>query len=214
MKTRLLLGVLMLVSVPIFGQAESDSVEYTDTLRVHFLYGSKPKKAHKKTQERWFGGMLGGHVGIQYDSTRFLSFFYEGPVHVFQKPKKKNGKYELQSDTAFYHIMDEEKVVDSVKTLIVSIPITAQQRKDFEDVCARYIAETPYDYAFFGVRCGSSTYDVLAQIGVLPELRYSKMWRKIFYPKKLRKRLITKAEKKQWKMRKKKGTKKRIWEKD
>lgn len=185
---------------------------HTDTLHVRFLYGSKPKPQHKREQKRWFGGMLGGHVGIQYDSTRYLSFFYEGRVHIFQHKKNKNGQYDLQTDSAFHYIMD--KNVDSVKSLSIYIPITRIQKEKFLSVCASYIDKTPYDYAFFGVRCGSSTYDVLSQVGVVKKYSYFKMWTKIFYPKKLRWRLIRQAKKNNWKMVKQKGTHKRFWETD
>jgi hypothetical protein len=184
----------------------------TDTIEVRFLYGSKPKPENKREQKRWFGGMLGGHVGIKYDSTRYLSFFYEGRVHVFQHPNNPNGRYDLQSDSAFNYIMDED--VDSVKTLVIYIPITENQRAKFVSVCESYSAKTPYDYAFFGVRCGSSTYDVLAQIGAVKQYRYFKMWRKIFYPRKLRTKLKREAKKNDWVTIKKKGTHKRKWERD
>ena len=186
--------------------------DFTDTLHVRFLYGSKPKPEHKREQKRWFGGMLGGHVGVQYDSTRYLSFFYEGRAHIFQRKNRKNGRYDLQTDSAFNYIMDEN--VDSVKSLSIYIPITRIQREKFLSISDSYIKETPYDYAFFGVRCGSSTYDVLSHVGVLKHFSYFKMWTKIFYPKKLRWRLIRQAKKNKWRMLKKKGTHKRIWERD
>jgi hypothetical protein len=184
----------------------------TDTLQVRFLYGSKPHPQHRREQKKWFGGMLGGHVGIRYDSLSYLSFFYEGRVHIFQYKNEFCSQYELQSDSAFNYIMDGD--VDSVKTLIIHIPISKTQRQKFEEVCANYIAETPYDYAFFGVRCGSSTYDVLMQSGLIKELSYRRMWWKIFYPKKLRSKLIRQARKNNWRMEKKKGTHKRSWETD
>lgn len=206
---RLILLFILFVSSFSYSQ---QSEPLTDTLAVRFLYGSKPKPAHKREQKKWFGGMLGGHVGIQYDSTRYLSFFYEGRVHIFQHKKKPSGKYELQSNSEFDYIMDKD--VDSVKTLVIYIPITKHQKEKFLSICESYIAKTPYDYAFFGVRCGSSTYDVLSQIGVLKQYSYFKMWTKIFYPKKLRYRLKRQAKKNDWRIEKKKGTHKRIWERD
>jgi hypothetical protein len=186
--------------------------EFPDTLHVRFLYGSKPKPEHKREQKRWFGGMLGGHVGIQYDSARYLSFFYEGRVHVFQHAKRKNGRYDLQTNADFNCIMDE--CVDSVKSLSIYIPITRIQKEKFLSISNAHIKETPYDYAFFGMRCGSSTYDVLSHVGVLKHLSYFKMWTTIFYPRKLRWRLIRQAKKNKWRMVKIKGTHKRFWEKD
>ncbi len=195
-----------------FASISQEIEPLTDTLSVRFLYGSRPKAEHKREQKRWFGGMLGGHVGIQYDQTRYLSFFFEGRVHVFQHKRKPSGRYELQTDSAFNYIMDKD--VDSVKTLIIYIPVTKSQKEKFLSVCHAYIQKAPHDYAFFGVRCGSSTYDVLSQVGVVKKLGYFKMWTKIFYPRLLRYRLIRLAKKNNWKMVKKKGTHKRHWEKD
>ncbi|MGJ8661530.1 MAG: hypothetical protein ACSHXL_05805 [Bacteroidota bacterium] len=209
MRYAIILISLFLIS---FDSNSQEVSQFTDTLHVRFLYGSKPKPEHKREQKRWFGGMLGGHVGIQYDSTRYLSFFYEGRVHVFQHRNKKNGRYDLQTDSAFNYIMDKD--VDSVKSLSIYIPVTRVQKEKFISICQSYIKETPYDYAFFGVRCGSSTYHILSHVGVLKHYNYFKMWTTIFYPKKLRWRLMRAAKKNNWKMVKKKGTHKRIWERD
>jgi hypothetical protein len=206
---RILFLLLFITSSNLYAQ---ESEPLTDTLTVRFLYGSKPHSAHRREQKRWFGGMLGGHVGIQYDSSRYLSFFYEGRVHIFQRKNRKNGKYDLQTNEEFNFIMDKD--VDSVKTLIIYIPITESQKEKYLSVCASYIAKTPYDYAFFGVRCGSSTYDVLSQVGVVKQYSYFRMWSKIFYPKKLRFRLKREAKKNGWQTGKIKGTHKRIWERD
>jgi len=200
---------LLILSFPSQSQEISG---FPDTLHVRFLYGSKPKPEHKREQKRWFGGTLGGHVGIQYDSKRYLSFFFEGRAHIFQHSKRKNGQYDLQTDSAFNYIMDKD--VDSVKSLSIYIPITRIQKEKFLSISDSYIKEAPYDYAFFGVRCGSSTYDVLSHVGILKHFSYFKMWTTIFYPKKLRWRLIRQAKKNNWVTIKKKGTQKRIWERD
>ena len=67
------------------------------------------------------------------------AFFYEGRVHVFQHPNNPNGRYDLQSDSTFNFIMDEN--VDSVKTLVIYIPITKKQKAKFVSVCESYIAK-------------------------------------------------------------------------
>ena len=43
-------------------------------LKVHFLYGSKPLKRDKNTEQKWFGGILGGHVGIEVKEDKVLNF--------------------------------------------------------------------------------------------------------------------------------------------
>lgn len=198
----ILLTLLLCLNSSAFGQM--------DTLQVRFLYGSKPRPEHKKEQKIWFGGMLGGHVGIRYNDTSYLSFFYEGRVHIFQHKNSKNGKYDFQSVDEFNHIMDED--VDSVKTLVIYIPISHDKRLKFDSICASYIKQTPYDYAFFGYRCGSSTYDILAQLGIVKEYSFFKTWAKIFYPKIVRRKLMHQAREHQWRYEKHKGTHKRRWE--
>jgi hypothetical protein len=183
-----------------------------DTLQVRFLYGSKPKPEHVLHQKFWFGGVLGGHVGIQYNDTSYLSFFYEGRVHIFQHKHEKKGKFKLQSDQEFNHIMDKD--VDSVKTLIIHIPIPHDKRIRFDSICARYIKHSPYDYAFFGYRCGSSTYEILAQLDLLRTRSFRGTWFNIFYPKILRRKLIRQAKEHNWKRIKIKGTRQRRWERD
>src|SRR6476659_2148020 len=54
-----------------------------DTLKVNFLYGSKPKWDYRDTEKSWFGGVLGGHVGIEGDSGKILNFINKGNFHVF-----------------------------------------------------------------------------------------------------------------------------------
>lgn len=183
-----------------------------DTLSVRFLYGSKPKPEFRKKQKPWFGGLLGGHVGIRYNDTSFLSFFYEGKVHIFQNNRKPNGRYAFQSNHEFNRIMDKD--VDSVKTLVIRIPITRKQREKYDSLCNQFVKETPYDYAFFGFRCGSSTYHVLSEIGVLEKDSKSRIWKRVFYPKILRRRLIKEARKKGWRQERLEGTRERIWERD
>lgn len=183
-----------------------------DTLQVRFLYGSKPKPAHVLHQKFWFGGMLGGHVGIRYNDTCYLSFFYEGRAHIFQHNSTKNGTFKLQSNSEFNHIMDKD--VDSVKTLVIHVPISHDKRVRFDSICASYLRSTPYDYAFFGYRCGSSTYEILAQLDIIRTYSSRMTWIRVFYPKILRRKLIRQAKEHNWRRVKLKGTRQRIWEKD
>ena len=199
--------ILLLIS----GIAFSGSGE-SDTLQVHFLYGSKPKAKFRKQEKRWFGGILGGHVGIRYNDTSYLSFFYEGKVHIFQNKKKPNGKYAFQPEHEFIHIMDPK--LDSVKELIIKIPITRLQRQKFDSICGEYVKRTPYDYAFFGFRCGSSTYDVLSEVGVVKKDRKTRIWKRVFYPKILRRELLRESERRNWVRERRNGTTRRIWERD
>jgi len=66
----------------------------------------------------------------------------------------------------------------------------------------------------FGMRCAASTYEILAQIGLLPQYSHFKTYMKIFYPRRLRKRLLAKAEQNNWTITRYEGTPKRKWERD
>jgi hypothetical protein len=181
-------------------------------IKVHFLYGSKPKKEFRSTEPKWFGGMLGGHVGIEYGTNRFYSFEGRGRQHIFAKRKNRHSIYRVIDSTTFWNIMGTSG--DKVKRLTIVLPVLPNQTHQLDSITKTYLAETPYDYALFGMRCGASTYEILAKLGFLK--RYSHFWTymKIFYPRKLRKRLIAKAESHEWTMTSKKGTTRRKWERD
>ena len=180
-------------------------------LQIQFLYGSKPLKKYKSTEKKWFGGILGGHVGIEDDSEKFYSFEIHGKNKIFNG-KAANSIYKIEPANEFWSVMRTDE--DSIKKTTIIIPISPQQKQKFDSITSQYCKNVPYCYAVFGMRCGASTYDILAQIGILPRYSHFKTSMKIFYPRKLRKRLIAKAEKNHWTIIRKEGTPKRKWEKD
>ena len=184
----------------------------TTYLKVHFLYGSKPLKKYKDTEQKWFGGVLGGHVGIEGDSDRIVNFLPSGEFHWFAKKDDRHSTYAIHSVDNFYTILDA--TADSVKKAIVYIPVTRQQKQKFDSITTVYLKQTPYDYALFGMRCGAAAYDILAQLDILPDYSYSKTYKKIFYPKKLRKRLFEMATENGWTIVTQDGSAKRKWEQD
>lgn len=184
----------------------------TAFIKVHFLYGSKPLKKYKQTEQKWFGGLLGGHAGVEGDSSSIVNFLPSGRFHVFAHKNKRHSAYAVHSFENFYSMFGGE--ADSVKWAIVYIPVTLPQQKTFDSLTNAYRRQTPYDYAFFGMRCGAATYDILDQLGILPHYTYGKTWRKIFYPKKLRKRLFKLAAENHWTVKRQAGTSRRKWEGD
>jgi hypothetical protein len=181
-------------------------------LKVHFLYGSKPLKKYKATEQKWFGGVLGGHAGIECNRDKVLSFSPSGKFHLFSKKNNRHSAYNELSLYSFYSIMGGDP--DSMKQAVVFIPITIEQKRKFDSISSAYLQQTPYDYALFGMRCGAATYEVLGQLNILPPYSRSKTYKKIFYPKKLRKRLFKKANANGWKILRQNGSVKRRWEKD
>ena len=184
----------------------------TAFIKVHFLYGSKPLKKYRNIEQKWFGGILGGHVGVEGDKDKIINFVPKGKFHWFAKKENKNSAFFLHSFENFYAILGGNS--DSVKKAIVYIPITVKQKQKFDSIASAYLKQTPYDYALFGMRCGAATYDILAQLNILINFKYSKTYKKIFYPKKLRKILFKKAKENGWTIIRNNGSDKRRWEKD
>jgi hypothetical protein len=184
----------------------------TSFIKVHFIYGSKPLKKYKTSEKKWFGGLNGGHVGIETDSTHYLSFEGKGKFHWFSHRNKRNSIYKSLPAKEFWDIM--EYPGDSTQRLTVIIPVSSTQKRKLDSIATSYITHTPYDYSLFGMRCASSTYELLAQLGLLKEYSFTGTALKIFYPRKIRKRLVTTAAKNGWTMIAQEGTTRRKWEKD
>jgi len=183
-----------------------------DSIKVHFLYGSKPKKEYKKVERKWFGGVLGGHVGIENKPDTVFNFLPAWDLHIFAQNDNIKGKFMSLSTEMFWGIFGSP--IDEVKTATLIIPVSKAQKIQLDSIFSAYIQKTPYDYAFFGMRCGSSTYEILAQIGILKSWSYRKIYRRIFYPRRLRKRLFKKAKENNWKIIRQEGTNRRKWERD
>jgi hypothetical protein len=198
---------ILLFLIPIIGFCHDSTY-----LKVHFLYGSRPLKKYKDTEPKWFGGVLGGHVGIEGDSEKIVNFLPNGKFHWFAKKDDRHSLYAVHSINRFYEILGGE--AENVKSAIVYIPVTLQQKQKFDSIAAAYLQQTPYDYALFGMRCGAAAYEILGQLNILTHYSIKKTSRKIFYPKKLRKRLFRLAERNDWRIIKQDGSERRKWEKD
>lgn len=182
-----------------------------DSIRVQFIYGSRPLKKYKAEEKKWFGGILGGHVGIEGDSGKFYSFEIHGKNKIFNG-KANNSIYKIETAQEFWSIMKTKE--DSLKITTVVVPITAEQKQKFDSITSAYYRQVPYSYSIFGMRCGASTYDILAQMGFFPRYSRFKTCMKIFYPGRLRKRLLIRAKENNWTIIRKQGTPKRKWERD
>ena len=187
--------------------AQADSL----TLKVYFLYGSKTKKEFKATERKSFGGILGGHVGLGVGMDSVLNFLPSNGFHLFSHKKVKKSRFYIHNEEGFWSVLGG--VCNQVKGLVIEIPINEDQRVELYQLMRAYLNETPYDYAFIGMRCGASTYEILAQLGFLKEYSKTVTACKIFYPRLLRNRLIARAEEYSWKVTKMEGSKRRKWEK-
>lgn len=182
------------------------------SIKIHFIYGSKPKKEFKNEEKKWFGGIHGGHVGIEVDSNKIFDFIRSGKTHVFSKKKNLSGKFVYRSVESFYTRYKASG--DSLEVAIISFQISKKQKLQLDSLIQVYTQNSPYDYAFFGMRCAAAAYDVLSELSVFPNYRKSKTIRKIFFPRKLRKRAFKRAKQNNWEIEKIQGTQKRKWESD
>jgi hypothetical protein len=181
-------------------------------IKVHFLYGSKHKKEFKPLEKRWFGGMLGGHVGIEYAPGLVIDFVPSGSFHVISHSGNMHSRFNNRTVTSFWTALGSN-THDAKKASFV-IPISEMQKRGLDSLVHVYTQTTPYDYAFVGMRCSAAAYDILSQIDVLDKYDRWEMVFKIFYPKRLRKRLFRLAKEKAWKVEMQAGTYKRVWERD
>jgi hypothetical protein len=190
--------LVFIFSISSFAQPASD------TIQLHFLYGSRPAKDFKQTESKHFGGIKGGHVNIEANG-RVLDFL-PGNCPILPENKKPTGGFRLNQsiywDTA------------STKWATVKIPVTQQQLTKLDSLFTLYASQTPYDYAVFGMRCAAASYDVLSEIGLFKPLPDKNNIIKNFYPKLLRKRVLKWAAEKNYPVIFHPGKSSRKWESD
>jgi len=184
----------------------------TVSITVYFLYGSTPRKEYMTTEINWFGGKLGGHVGIGLTDDSLISFVPRGSLPSFAKKTNRRSAFTIDSKESFYSMFGTPGA--EVKKMTIRIPISNEQKRIFDSLTVAYLAHTPYDYALFGMRCGAAGYDILAHMGIVKRYGYRKTYMKIFYPRRLRRRLLKKARKNNWFVKSEQGTARREWEKD
>ena len=186
------------------------SAQDSTVIKVHFLYGSKPKRACKLIERKWFGGVLGGHTGIETAPNMVLHFLPSGGFHRIENDKDRHSCYRIDGLRDFWQVFGGK--AEKVKTLTVVVPVSMAQKNTLDSLAVAYTKATPYDYAFWGMRCGAATYEKLAQIGTFKSYSRKRTFRKIFYPKILRRKLVRKAKKNGWAMQRQAGDNCRRWE--
>jgi hypothetical protein len=188
-----------------------------DSVRIFFIYGSSPAKGFEKTEREWFGGIHGGHVAMEIAPNSLLSFrSTEYPCHIIPH-KRLSSIWELKTVYGMWETFPPHNYkADDLKRVVFTIPVTAAQKRTIDSLAKVYLKHSPYDYATFGMRCASATYDVLAKAGLFKEYGGSTWWR-IIMPRDLRTLLFKKAQSsdgKSWKVHKYEGSKRRVWERD
>ncbi len=195
--------LLLLLTLLKFAPASAqDSVQY---IRINFLYGSKPAKGYKQSESKRFGGIKGGHVNIELNG-KCLDFGPGGNCHVFPSHKNPNGNFVLNNGV-WWDTLKE-------KSAYILVPITKLQADSLQRIFNSYAAKTPYDYAVFGNRCASASYQALSLIGVIDKKSNTGNVISNFYPKLLRKKLYKWAKRNNYYVKRFEGRKSRKWESD
>jgi hypothetical protein len=193
----------MPVGVPAQGLPQ-DSLQ---PVKVHFLYGSKPRNEYKFLEKKYFGGLHGGHVSIEVGN-EVIGFEPCGKFHVFGRRRQLHSQFRSKPILQW---MDDSS---GMQYTSVTVRLTPAQYHTLEAIHADYLSQSPYDYAFFGMRCAAATYDILSRIAVVP--RHNRHWiaARYFYPKLLRKRLLKLARERNYPVARRAGRGSRKWEKD
>jgi hypothetical protein len=193
---------LLFVFITSFIYGQSDHI-----LKVLFRYGSRPALGYEEIEHSDFGGIHGGHVCLSIDSV-VIGFDSPEGYHIF--PRKKNLK------GIFIRENEQNYMKDTItkKYAIIEIPITDKQYEHLRNIISDYLKNPPYDYAFFGMRCASATYDLLSQIGIMEQKSYLGNVFSNFYPRLLRRKVFHLAKENNYKVTKLKGRKTREWEED
>jgi len=176
-------------------------------IKVHFKYGSKPKKEFKQTEKKWFGGIHGGHVSIEIDN-EVIGFEPKTSFHIFPKKKNRNSYFNSEPVESW------RKNISQLQYLSITIPIADSQYVFLKESLKTYQKNVPYDYAFFGYRCAASTYEILASLKLVKDYGNYRTVKKYFYPRKLRTKLIKEAYLKNYLVHYHKGRNTRRYEKD
>jgi hypothetical protein len=202
------------------------------TIRILCLYGSVPAKGYWTVEPlhgphnmiNFTAKLHGGHVGIEYAPDKVLSFqprTYGGLAasgHFFPTFKKRhyNSCFRTVSVSRMWNCLGNHyDNIDSLRRAVFVIPITASQRRALDSLASRYCTQTPYDYAFLGMRCASSSYDVLQSAGILP--KQDMTWYSVFTTQQFRYLLYLeylKHKDEGWQVFTSKGSHSRKWEKD
>lgn len=175
------------------------------TIKIHFLYGSKPAKGFKQQETKWFGGILGGHVTIEINSL-VIGFAPIGKNHILPHSKETHASFQKENLTEWV------KDTSGLKYTSVEIPVTDSAYAIILETIKNYSNQPPYDYAVFGMRCAAAAYDILGKAGLLKEHSRLVMVCKNFYPKPFRRRILKLALQNNYTITSHDGRKSRKWE--
>jgi hypothetical protein len=179
-----------------------------DEIRIHFIHGSFPKKNCEDQRIR-VGGLLGGHVEIEVDSLVFgFEFEHPNQIHIFSKedPALYNSTFTKKTKAFWLQETEFDKMTS------IYIPVSAAQKETLLSKLHRQHLQAPYDYSFFGMRCASSTYEDLVEIGIFSQKSRRQYILNAFYPRLFRNKMWKWANKNNLEVVLKSGIECRVWE--
>jgi hypothetical protein len=94
----------------------------------------------------------------------------------------------------------------------IYLPISQKQKDKLLTTLTAYLAKSPYDYAFFGTRCATSTAEVLSKSGIIYPLSNVENSIAFLSPHPLRQTFVQLAKKKRLSIIEKNGVDCRYWE--
>ncbi len=198
-------STLLYVEHKITHHYSTDSSVLKDTAIIHFIHGSIPMENCIYSRKR-LGGLLGGHVEIELAGSVYGFRLAKLPVHIFVDNSHFNSKYEVNTKEAWLKRTEYEKMTS------VYLPISKGQKDKLQVLLTAYLAKSPYDYAFFGTRCATSTAEVLSKSGIIYPLSNTENSIAFLSPHPLRQTLLQLAHTRHFLVVNKKGVDCRYWE--
>lgn len=176
-------------------------------LIIHFIYGSKPKREFRDIEEKIPGGLLGGHIFIQTGEYYYgFESVNRKNIHLFPR-KKFNSIYTKEHISSWSFSHKHEKMMSIELTVV---PGTLNK---IIAAVESYHQKTPYDYAVLGIRCASSTYQILSEAGFFAFASNLKSMILVPYPSILRNKVLRIATANNYIIKTQVGSSRRIWEK-
>jgi hypothetical protein len=170
------------VKSQLINNALPTSEAVTDTIILHFIHGSVPKK-NCSYQKRRLGGHMGGHVEIEFAGSVYGFNYGSLPIHIFPK-KSFNSTYEVRPNKLWTNYRVHDKITS------IYIPIDPEQKARLGRILNKYVDSAPYDYSFWGQRCTSSAAELLSDAGVFNQFNNFESKVAFFYPRSLRHTLL------------------------
>ena len=131
-------------------------------IKIHFIHGSTRKNKYSRKSSRLFG-IFGGHVLVQVEDTVY-SFSYKDKMNrIWPRTVNKNGKFKIE------HYPDWIEKVSWEKRTTITTLVNPDQLQRMHNLIEQYKTELPFDYAFFGERCCSIHFKLLATAEIIKD---------------------------------------------